>query len=110
MLLGQRYGTALSISVNSLFDKQKAPKLHVQINFRIFAVRWVYQKWSLPFLLLYVVSILYPINSYVYENRGRYSGCHAKWISQYTIEVEKPDKPIYQNIKISPSEVIKNFF
>ena len=50
------------------------------------------------------------INSYVYENRGKYSGCHAKWISQYTIEVEKPDKPIYQNIKIPSSEVILNFF
>ena len=50
------------------------------------------------------------IDSYVYENRGRYSGCHAKWTSRYFIEVEKPYKPIYENIKIPSSEVILNFF
>lgn len=50
------------------------------------------------------------IDSYVYENRGRYSGCHAKWISKYHIEVEKPNKPIYQNIEVAPTEIIKNFF
>ena len=77
-----------------------------------------------------IEGVVIPIDSYVYENRGKYSGCHAKWTSHYYIEVEKPnkpiyqnieaekpiyqnieaEKPIYQNIKIPASEVILNFF
>lgn len=50
------------------------------------------------------------IDSYVYENRGQYSGCCAKWRSKYHIKEVNPNKPIYQNIKIPASEVILNFF
>lgn len=50
------------------------------------------------------------VDSYVFENRGRYSGNCAKWTSTYHIEVEKPNKPVYQNIKISSSEVLSHFF
>lgn len=57
-----------------------------------------------------IEGVKVAVESYVYENRGRYSGYHAKWTSQYFIEVEKPNKPIYQNIKIPASEVILNFF
>lgn len=50
------------------------------------------------------------IESYVYENRGKYSGCHAKWNSKYHIQVLNPDKPIYKNIEVSPREVLQNYF
>ena len=50
------------------------------------------------------------IDSYVYENRGKYSGCHAKWRSKYHIEVVNPNKPVYQNIEVPTTEVLKNFF
>lgn len=50
------------------------------------------------------------IDSYVYENRGTYSGCCAHWISTYKIEAVKPLFPQRYHVNVSFAKVCDNFF
>lgn len=50
------------------------------------------------------------VDSYVYENRGRYSGCNSKWVTTYRLKVQHPDEPIYKSIDIETLEVFFHLF
>lgn len=50
------------------------------------------------------------IESHVYENRGRYSGCDSKWVTTYKLKVQHPDEPVYNDIEIESSDVVLHLF
>lgn len=50
------------------------------------------------------------VDSYVYENRGRYSGCDSKWVTTYKLKVQNPDEPAYKHIEIERSDVVSHLF
>ena len=117
--VGHSWGTSNLINGTNIGDNKTTISYHYGEPISLYTEIVEYDNWSDVSRKTETISyskeelingVNVSVDSYVFENRGRNSGNCAKWTSTYHLEVENPNKPAYQNIKISSSEVLSHFF